>query len=124
MNVWKLKIHLITEELFQFTLGTYLVLLLIETLQEGFVSYFFNLHLLLFVIILNGLVVVMTYDERLKKIPKNKKLNKVFIAMLTIGSAFLIYHKTNLPGLGAIVLACVTALIIFFLSLLSNNEKD
>jgi hypothetical protein len=123
MKVWKLKLYLVAEELFQFLLVTYLVLLLIETLQEGFVSYFFNLHLLLIPIILNSLIIVITYDEKLPSQPKTNKLNKVYITLLTIGGAFLVFYKATAPETAAIIFALITLLLLLFLSFLPANDR-
>ena len=122
MKVWKLKSHLIAEELFQFSLITYLILLLIETVQEGFVSYFFNLHILLGIIILNALIIVMTYDEKLKTSQKITKLNKTFVTLLIIGGSLLVYHKANILDSSALIIALVTGVFLFCLSVLPHNE--
>jgi hypothetical protein len=122
MKVWKLKLYLIAEELFQFLLVTYLVLLLIETIQEGFVSYFFNLNILLVASILNGLVIVMAYDEKLSKPSKSNKLNKILVTLLTIGGAFLVFYKATTVETVAIVFALVTVLLLLSLSFLPSNE--
>jgi hypothetical protein len=122
MKFWKLKLHLIAEELFQFLLVTYLVLLLIETIQEGFVSYFFNFHLLLVAIILNGSIIVLTYDEKLTSPQKTNKLNKVYVSLLIIGGALLVYLKTTMLDAAAIVFALLTGILLLFLSFLSSKE--
>lgn len=122
MKAWKLKLHLIAEELFQFILVAYLILLLIETIQEGFVSYFFNFHLLLWAIVVNGLIIVMTYDEKLTTSPKNNKLNKVYTSLLIIGGTLVVYSKASVLDGNAIIFALVTGLLIIFLSLLPSKE--
>lgn len=56
----KANLHLVSKEWFQVALVTYLLLTLAETIQEGFVSNFFNLNYLLAVVLLTGVAMVIT----------------------------------------------------------------
>lgn len=121
MKHFKLKTHLVIEEIFQFSLVTYLLLLLAETLQEGFVSYFFNLNILLGVVLVTGIVMVFTHSEQINQSPPPQKLKIIdvlYILMIALGAGFLVYYKTKELGQIAIIVAVITGVLIILLSLL------
>lgn len=132
----KLTLAILSQELFQFSLVTYLILLLAETIKEGFVSYFFNLNILLGVVLVSGVVMVLTHDERIEKLTKltekpKEKLSDwdyYYIGGITLGGALLVYYKTQDLGNISLLLTIITAVIIALLSYLimtdRNDEKD
>lgn len=128
MKPWKLKIHLIAEGIFQYSLITYLLLLLAETIQEGFVSFFFNLNLLLIVVLISGIMMVLTHEEKLEPHSPPQKMtsadlqNTLFFAIM---GGLLVYYKTQLLGKLSILLAILTGTIIILLSvLLFTNPEE
>lgn len=126
MKIWKTKIHLITEEFFQFSLLTYLILLLLEALQEGFVSFFFDLNSLLCVVLLSGLVMVLTSTEQTKTsitFHKIRVSDIVLLFFLASISGIFIFYKTFMFGLLGIVITVVIVFIIILLSLLLLKEQ-
>src|SRR5260370_11358997 len=100
MKIWKFRVHLIAQEFFQYSLITYLILLLAETLKEGFVSSFFNFNILLWIVLLRGVCMVVTNPSvELPHTPK--KLNGAdvqnSIVFAVIGGA-IVYIKTEELG--------------------------
>src|SRR5437868_3056023 len=101
MNLVKLKTHIISEELFQFALVTYLILILSETVKTGFVSNFFNLNILLTIVLLAGILMVMTnteyeYPSELPSVPKKITSADVQnIILLAVGGGLLVFYKTQ-----------------------------
>ena len=72
MKINKLKLYIISQELFQFSLITYLILLLIQMVKVEFISNFlFLLNILLGVIFSSGFIMVITSDKRIITKPKN-----------------------------------------------------
>ena len=59
MNV-KLITNAISREFFQVSLATYLVLALIEMVQQGYISNYFNANYLLVLVVLSGAVYAIT----------------------------------------------------------------
>jgi hypothetical protein len=51
----KIILKIICQEVFQVSLGGYLILLVAETIRSGFVSNFFDLNILLVVILVSGI---------------------------------------------------------------------
>jgi hypothetical protein len=125
MNTWKLKIYLIAREFFQFSLLTYLILLLTEALSEGFVSFFFNLNILLGVVLLCGVVTILTYNKNLT-LPPSKKMTRVdieySIALALVAGLFVLYKMQGL-GPESLLIASITGIIILILTLLIITDK-
>lgn len=124
----KIKANLIVGELFQFSLVTYIILLIAETLQEGFVSYFFNINILLGIVLLTGIIMLITRYDRLEPQTSHQRFtlkNLLYALMVSLGGALLVYYKTALLGDTAIIIAILTGGIIILLSLLffSDNTK-
>ncbi|MBI3486025.1 hypothetical protein HY025_03700 [Candidatus Daviesbacteria bacterium] len=133
----KSKPGIIFAELFQVSLVTYLILLVLETLQTGFVSNFFNMDVLFFIVLVSGIVMVLPtsekkelsqwelVDKRLGELLATINLKKVFAEkdfyfslLISLGGGVLIYFKTQELGSISIIISLVTAVIIALLSYL------
>jgi len=126
LTVWKIKIYLIVKEIFQYSLVTYLILLLAESIKEGIVSYFFNLNILLGVVLISGIIMILTYDERLMMKSPSKRKSKIDIVwsiVFAVGGGALVVYKTMDLGVVSLVVGSITGIIIVLLSLLLLNEK-
>ena len=124
MIVWKVKIHIIAQEIFQYSLITYLILQIAEIINQGFVSNFFNINILLILILVCGIIMVITNDEnnissQPQKITSTDIQN---IVLMSFGGAFLVYVKTQNLGKISILISFITAIIIFLISILSFTE--
>jgi len=130
MKLWKVRVHFITKEIFQYSLITYLILLLAETIKQGLVSFFFNLNILLAVVLISGIAMVLTHNERLDEALKTGQHHKIktsdveYIILLSLGGALLVWYKTQDLGILAIVISVLTAIIIVLLSLLVLLDKE
>lgn len=126
MKHWKFKIYLIAKEFFQFSLLTYLILLLTETLSEGFVSLFFNLNILLIVVLFCGIISLLTYNKTII-LPQKKKINYAknieYSIFLGISGGLLVFYKTSDLGPAALGIAILTVIIITILSFLLLTDK-
>src|SRR5882724_5221310 len=115
MKHWQFKIYIFAEEFFQFSLITYLILLFAETLQTGFVSYFFNLNILLGVVLISGITMLITQREQKEKPLPRKKMRRsdvIYTIFLALGGGLLVYLKVQEIGNIAIIIACITTIII------------
>jgi hypothetical protein len=130
MKLWKVRIHFISKEVFQFSLITYLILLLAETIKQGLVSFFFNLNILLIVVLFSGVVMVLTHNEKLDEVLKTEEKHKIktsdveYIIILAAGGALLVWYKTQDLGILSIIISVLTAIIIVLLSLLVLTDKQ
>jgi len=128
LKLWRVKIYIIAKEFFHYSLFTYLLILIAETIKEGIVSYFFNINILLIVVVLSGFVMTITYDEKLSlPTSSHKKItywNIIFSILLTLGGGLFIYAGTFELGTVAIIISCLTAFLIFLLSLMLLTDKE
>lgn len=130
MKLWKVRTHFISKEIFQYSLITYLILLLAETFKQGIVSFFINLNYLLFVVLLSMVAMVLTQNEKLDEvlIPKEhyklKTSDVEFIIVLAAGGALLVWFKTQDLGILSLIISVLTAILIVHLSLLVLTEKE
>lgn len=130
MKLWKIKIHIIAEQFFQYSLVTYLLLLLAETIKEGLVSFFFNLNILLVVVMLSGIVMVLTYNEKYdaqtatKKKPKILWWDILYITLLALGGSVLVYTKTQDLGSISLIISLLAGGIIALLSILVLTDRE
>ncbi len=117
-------IHIVSAELFQISFATYLILLLLENIQKGFVNNFFNLNILLGVIVTGGMLKVVTGKKTmhiiLDKIHENDWL---YILALSIGGGMLVYVKTLELGTVSTIISFSAAIIILLLSYLIFSES-
>ena len=63
----KNKIGIIGKELFEVSLMAYLILLVLESVKKGFVSNFFNLNVLLLLVLISGILMVLFEPITLKE---------------------------------------------------------
>lgn len=138
----KSKIGIIVNELFQVSLVTYLILLLVETLDKGFVSNAFNLNYLLAIVLVSGIIKVLPISQKsnlnqwemidlgimrlLDQIrPSSISENQFyFIILVGLSGALLVYFKTQQLGKISFLIAGVTCLIIFLLSYLIFTDSE
>ena len=119
MKKWKLKLQLIIEEFFQFSLLTYVLLLLAETVKEGIVSSFFNLTILLVVVVASGVITILLHNEKVtvtSAAKKITKLDKTYTLLLAVGSSILIYYQTQSLGDIALLIAFIAGIIVILIS--------
>lgn len=64
MKKAKSLLSTVSEELFQVSIVLYLILLLAETVKAGFVSNFFNLNILLWIVLISGVGMILTGVEK------------------------------------------------------------
>lgn len=110
---------------FQIILVTYLVLLLIEQIWIGMVSFYLNLNYLLIVVIALGILDVFSEHKPIKK-EKVSKRDYLFISLLGITGFVIIKFKTGQLGWLSWVISVIAGILIILLSLLvlEEDEKD
>lgn len=109
--------------LFQALLVAYLILLLIEQIFSGSVSFYFNLNYLLIVVIVAGILDVFSYHKT-KKEEKPTKKDYFFIALLGIAGFIIIKFKTAQLGWLSWLISVIAGILIILLSLLVLKENE
>lgn len=75
----KIYASVISKDLFQVSLVTYLILLLLETVKTGFVSFFLDLNIILWVVLVSGVIMVLTdFGEQKQEIKSSEIAGKVW----------------------------------------------
>lgn len=125
MKVALAKIHLLAEEFFQYSLLTYLILLMAETLKPGFVNFFFNFNIVLIIVVLSGIIMVLTHNEHLepKKTRKIKQADIELIIILALASGLLVYYRTSELGAVSFAITVITTVIILLIAVLLLTEE-
>jgi hypothetical protein len=115
------KIHLLVEEFFQYSLLTYLILVFVELLKTGEVSFFINIYIILVLVLISGLIMILTHNKYLEPEKVKKHIKQVdiehFILIAATGGV-LIYLKMAELGISAIIIAFLAALFIFVTSII------
>jgi hypothetical protein len=73
------NIVIVARELFQTSLVTYLILVVAETLKEGFVSNFFNMNYLLGVVLTSGTAMVLAEPDKKAMVEEAVKSGQVAV---------------------------------------------
>lgn len=108
---------------FQTFLVVYLILLLVEQIWVGSVSFYLNLNYLLILIILFGILDVFSEHKPVKNEKATKK-DYAFIALLGVAGFFIIKIKTIQLGWLSWVISIIAGTLIILLSLLVLEEDE
>src|SRR5258708_1546546 len=118
--------HEFSKEIFQFSLITYLVLLLSESLKTGFVSNFINLNIPLFIVLITGVLMVLTQQDKFeitKPMKRNLSADIQNSIVLAVIGGLLVFFKTQELGKISIVISILTMILITFLSILLLTDS-
>ncbi|HLC99954.1 hypothetical protein A2841_01945 [Candidatus Kaiserbacteria bacterium RIFCSPHIGHO2_01_FULL_48_10] len=131
-SIWKITKELVAE-IFKISLMSYLALYLIEDFMPGFVSNFFDMNIILGVVVASGIVTAMTTKEpesfelshdTKKSGQKLRFRDIVFICVLAIISGWLIFLKIQTLGTLALPVSVLSGIIILLMSLLILTEDS
>ena len=112
--------------IFQYLLMLYLLLLLIREFSPKFL-YILNLNYVLIAVILLGVITVLTYKPKEKKLQKPTKFDYYLIYFLGVIGAVLIFIKIKELGWLSYLIAAIAGILIILLSKLvleEENEKE
>ena len=112
---------------FEVSLISYLFFYLVDTLSVSFVSRFYSLNYHLVSVIILGILTVV-WPAAKENLPEEETKVKikdyVFIFLLAVVAGLIIWYKTKDLGRLSLIIAALSGLIIFFLSLLLMFDKD
>lgn len=111
---------IIAREVFQVSLVTYLILLILESIKSGFVGNFVNINYLLPVILISGIAMTVLADsEQVSEQPKRiGEFDIYYIVAMSVGAGMLVYYKTSELGTISVVISVICSIVIILLSLL------
>lgn len=115
----------INQEFFTSILVTYLLLLLLEELKEGFVSNYLNLNIVLGIVLASGIVTVLTGKDELEE-KRGRLTKKDYIWVFGLGGlgAAIICYKTQGLGYLSYAISIISGALIILLSLLLLSEEN
>lgn len=118
----------IVKEVFQISLISYLVFYLIEDFKPGFITNYFNLNIILILTIISGIITVLFEGKESsfetgheEKVPEEKKIKKIdylFIVVLGVVAAIIIFFKIKSLGWLAPIISIISGIIIILISIL------
>ena len=115
--IFKGHVASLVNHIFQTILVSYLILLLLEQIWNGFVSVYLNLNYLLIVVIITGILDVFS-EHNIIETKKPKITDYIFIVILGIVGFFIISFKTQALGALSWVISAIAGILIILLSLL------
>jgi peptidoglycan/LPS O-acetylase OafA/YrhL len=123
-NVWPIILNL-AKDVFGVSLVSYLVFFLIDQIKQGFVSDFFNLNYILGVAVVSGIISAFS-KEKEKEVKPLTIRDYIFIIVLAIIGAAIIFYKTQGLGWLSWLVSAVAGVLIVIVSilLLSKDEKE
>ncbi|MEK7570956.1 MAG: hypothetical protein AAB553_01665 [Patescibacteria group bacterium] len=122
MKKHKLSLHIISREVFLYSLLTYLILLIAETLKKDIVNFFFNLNILLVIVLLGGFLSVCTHHEFVDSEKKSGILLKITSIFIVLFCGFFVFLMTQQLGEVGLIITGIMVLIVVVLSILVNLE--
>lgn len=124
-TIMREKLHIVSEEVFQISLCGYLLLLLLETIQEGFVSTFFNLYYLLAVIVISGIGMVLLEKESTHEAYKKKNDYTLYWGLLlSVITGCVVYYKTLAMGYLSIAIGVISFFIVLLFTYLIHTDES
>ena len=116
----KQRLYIIFHEVFQYSLITYLVLTLIESMKEGFVSNFFNSNILLIPLLISGILMAYLRHANVPSDTQSKITNEDVqnILIFAISGTILVYFKIQDMGTISLYIAIAAGIIILLVSIL------
>lgn len=123
--------QIIVRELFVVSLLTYLLFSLIDDISRGFISDFFNLHILLGIVVVSGIITMLfpsadAVETRITKGARRSIGSALMLLGLGVIAAVLVLLRTATQGkvsaLYALLAGLATAGITYILSL-SDGKK-
>jgi len=112
-------------DIYQNTLMTYLVLLLLDTVWERSVSYYLNLNSLLIVVIVSGIVTGLSQEKSREEGESVNTTKRLIASIVILGAtgSLLIYQKISFIGTVSVPISVISGLLLILLSFLTLRER-
>jgi len=117
----------IVQNIFEASLVLYLIFLLLETIKEGFISFFFNLNILLVVVLISGVIAVLVGKEEVEGEAQAQEFtlkDLVFILGLGLLGTVLVWYKTADLGALSYLLSILSGILIVLLSVITLGGEE
>jgi len=118
------RVEGLVQEVFTISLILYLALFLIDLIWENTISGHLNLHYLLGIVILLGLIGIWRCTGQHKENCYDRKKHVVPIVFFAVMGACIIWYKIRDIGWFSLIVAIVSGILIGLTSLLLLRESD
>ena len=119
------SIYTIIAEIFKVSLLTYFVLLIVEEFNQGIISNYFNLNILLTIIVVSGIGTVVLHSDDETEQRKHHRIKELFtIIVVAIIGAGLIFFKLRDIGIIAYIVSFLSIVLTITISILIVNDKE
>ena len=111
----------VTQDVFSVSISLLLIFVLLETIKEGFISYFFNINNLIAIVVVSGVITVLAGEEKAEEEPQGQKLalkQSAIVLGLGVLGTVLVWYQTARAGELAYLLAITSGVLIVLLSVL------
>jgi len=114
----------IIKEIFKVSLISYLLFYLVENFMTGYITDYFNLNILLIITIISGILTVAGEKEVGEKEERRIKVKDyIFIIILGLVAAGLIFYNIKEIGKLAYLISIVSGIIIVLISILLLKDS-
>ena len=120
----KNSIGIIFEEAFKVFFVGYLLFLIIETLKSGFITNFFNINIILLLVLVTGIGRILLGSKVQEKNIVEDGIDWYVIVAFSVFSGAIVYYKTKEMGNVSLVVSAISAVAIFLLSYLTLSDKE
>ena len=120
MKSWKNKTNIISQEIFQYSLGGYLLLMIFELVEEGSVSNFINLDLFLGAIFISGIIAISTHTYFYNS-DKGHKFSFQNSFVISVIGAFIVFISIQNLGDLSIIITFFSFSLILILGLVLES---
>lgn len=117
----------LNQQIFEISLLSYLLFYLLDDLFNSLISNYFNLNILLIVVIISGILLNIPALSPQKKEKKVKPIgikDYLFIFLLGIIAGGIIFYKISLDSWLRLTISIISGFIIILISILLLNENN
>ncbi len=120
----------VNQDIFSVSITLLLIFLLLEKIKEGFVSFFFNINILIVIVVVSGIITVLTGEEKAEEEPHGQKLALGdFAIVLGLGAlgTVVVWYQTARVGEISYLISITSGVLIILLSVLllaANNRRS
>lgn len=120
----KRSIYSILAEIFKVSLLTYFILLIVEEFNEGMISNYFNLNILLTIIIVSGISSVLLHSDDEVEQKKSRRIKELYMIIgIAIIGGVLIFFKLRDIGTIAYIVSFLFIVLTIIISILIVDDK-
>lgn len=112
----KITIHIISQEIFSYSLITYLILYVLETLKKESISFFFDSNVVLGIVILSGIIQIITSHSNQGLQKRGVVMKTILSLVVTLGGSWFVFFIMQPFETVATILTITAGIFLFIFS--------